>query len=441
MFSTEHENNSFGYGGTNAHVILDSARDSVIHIPNPLNTPEEDVKPARANRHRLFVISAASEKSCRMVANNLARYLVHKADSTNHEDLLDRLAYTLSRRSFQKHRASLISSDLNDLIYQLTTVAQNSIPAGGAQKEPRIAFVFSGQGAQYYNMGRELIQRCTPFTRSLERANQQLSTLGCSWDIMAELQKSDATSLVDEPAFGQPLSTAIQLALVDTLATLGVSPCAVAGHSSGEIAAAYCSNALSFEDAMTVSYHRGRLTGKLLKVRQKQPGAMLAVGASPDSVEEYIQTLGDDYSHKVRIACYNSPSSVTVSGDNSTIDQLSEMLKLDDVFNRKLKTNGAAYHSAFMREIEKEYYDSLQNLTAPTVHDTVTMVSSLTGKEISGKIIDRNYWVKNLLSPVLFTDATKILCEGSKASSNVDIIIEIGPHSQLGGKIYLIQNL
>ena len=434
--------NSFGYGGTNAHVILDSADDHITQQPQPqrqhehqhfLRAKDEHSKPARANRPRLFVISAASEKSCQRVANNLARYLVQNIDCPDPETLMDRLAYTLGRRSLQSHRVTLLASHLDEVFYKLTVLAQTPIPPSIAQKQPRIAFVFSGQGAQYYNMGRELINVSPPFARSLERANRQLAELGCPWDVLSELQRDDE-SRVDEPAYGQPLSTAIQLALVDTLASLGVCPSMVVGHSSGEIAAAYCTEALSHEDAMTVSYHRGRLTGDLLKRKQHQHGAMLAVGASPESVKEYVQSMGED-SNKVKIACYNSPSSVTVSGDSTVMDQLSEKLRKNEIFNRKLRTNGAAYHSDQMRQIEVEYYDSLRNIEARPTKGSVTMVSSLTGHEATDMVISRDYWVKNLVSPVLFADATNVMCQSATGPRKVDLIIEIGPHPQLGGPI------
>lgn len=382
---------------------------------------------------RLFVLSAASEKSCQRSANNLMRYLAQKSSSADSETLTDQLAYTLSHRAIQSHRVALISSSLDDLMSKLSEVVQMPIPASSPQKRSRIAFVFNGQGAQYYNMGRELLNTWPTFTKSVERATRNLSKLGCKWDVVSELQKDDSESRVNDPAFGQPLSTIIQLALVETLAGLGVIPCAVTGHSSGEIAAAYCAKVLSFEDAVKVSYHRGRLTGSLIQNMKDEQGAMLAVGATPELSTQYIENL-DYISQKLTIACYNSPSSVTVSGDSVAIDHLSQVLGANGIFNRKLRTNGAAYHSHQMRRIEKQYYEALDGIEARSPVKSVTMVSSLTGVEATG-MLGRDYWVKNLVSPVLFTDATRCLCESPSGARKVDVIVEIGPHPQLGGPI------
>ncbi|GAM86518.1 hypothetical protein ANO11243_045320 [Dothideomycetidae sp. 11243] len=262
---------------------------------------------------------------------------------------------------------------------------------------------YAGQGAQYYNMGRELLDTWPEFTASLHRANKHLASIGCKFDVLTELQRDDKHSSVNEPRFGQTLSTAIQLALVNQLSALNVTPAAVAGHSSGEIAAAYAAGFISFEDAMTISYHRGRLVSDLLATLKETPGGMLAVGASSNTVEHYIAELRDD-SSKVKIACYNSPMSVTVSGDLGAIEKLSEILEAASVFNRVLRTNGAAYHSEQMRLIENDYRNALEHVK--TLEGSgVVLISSLRGVEISASEVDQDYWAENLTSPVLFEDA------------------------------------
>ncbi|PCG95659.1 Acyl transferase/acyl hydrolase/lysophospholipase [Penicillium occitanis (nom. inval.)] len=427
--------NCFGYGGTNAHVILDSV-DSFFGPPSPLTGritgPTKSEKPAR---NRLFVLSAETEKSAQVSAQRMVEYLKTKAsDSVESEKWLNNLAYTLGRRSVFGHRAGVVASGLEDLITQFDDLSKTPIPRKDTKGQRRVGFVFSGQGAQYAGMGRELLGSWPTFTSSIKRAGHRLTEIGCSWDLTTELLKSTETTRVDEPEVAQPLSTAIQLALADSLAELDIFPSFVAGHSSGEIAAAYCAKAISFEDAMTVSYHRGRLASVLRKRVSDSPGGMLAVGESPEVVTEKIKEIGDAQK-RIRVACFNSPSSVTVSGDDDAITLLQEVLGDADIFNRKLRTGGAAYHSHQMNFIESEYRTSLRGITGGKTDSSVVMVSSLTGEEIGDTIIDKDYWVQNLVSPVQFTEATKKLCQSKSGHKRLDLLLELGPHFQLGGPI------
>ncbi|KAH7025271.1 putative polyketide synthase [Microdochium trichocladiopsis] len=418
--------NSFGYGGTNAHVILDTAR-YVLSI--------DKIRPApSAPRPRAFVLSAGSEISLQLFAANLAAYVAELAARGTDERLLDRLCYTLNRRGVHRHRVVLVASNAKDLVQKLQDLSEMPVEPSPKHKSPRLAFIFGGQGAQYFNMGRELINVWPVFTASLHRANRHLSTLGCRWDVLEELNRTVQESRLDEPRYGQPLSTAIQLSLIDTLTSLGVQPSAVAGHSSGEIAAAYAAGLLSFEDAMSVSYHRGRLTSDLTARTTEKRGGMAALGVSSWVAEKYINSLGDD-ARKLTVACYNSPSSVTVSGDADAIEKLAEILATESVFHRQLRTNGAAYHSDWMRQIEKEYSEALSGISTWKPKPGVAMYSSLTGSQLVPSDLNKQYWVQNLVSPVLFEDAVWNMCEPEGDSPAIDFILEIGPHATLEGPI------
>jgi emericellamide synthase (highly reducing iterative type I polyketide synthase) len=372
------------------------------------------------------------------MCSRLAKYLVLKHHgSRDANGVLERLAYTLGKQSAHAHRLALVSSNLDNLVDQLIMASQSPVPSRSKKGQSRIAFVFSGQGAQYAEMGRQLFKSYPSFIRSIERARQRLIELGCHWDLLSELCRPKKESRINEPAISQPLSTAIQLALVDLLFEFNISPCAVAGHSSGEIAAAYAAEIISFEDAMAVSYFRGKFTDKLITGNPESKGAMLAVGADPTAAEEHINRIDHKYG-RMRIACFNSPSSVTVSGDFTAIDQLKAVLDVDGVFNRKLVTNGAAYHSHQMKPMKKEYAAALETFTntQDIVSSSIRMFSTVTGKEIDkGTVINGDYWVKNLLNPVLFSHAIQNLCEQEYGDQRLDMIIEVGPHSQLGGPV------
>ena len=269
--------NSFGYGGTNAHVVVDSADAAPVkptsQIEEISTTHDHHVPEGEPRaKERLFVLSAASEKSCQDMASRVASYLESQAESADAEALLSRLAYTLSRRSVMENRVGVVASDLNDLVAQLTKLSNEAIPRADHQTTPRIGFVFSGQGAQYPRMGQSLLGTWPTFTASMKRAATCMQACGSSWDLFEELLKEPAESRMEDPCIAQPMSTAVQISLVDALKDLGVVPSAVAGHSSGEIAAAYCAEAISFEDAMTVAYHRGRLTSDLRKENKGKAG-------------------------------------------------------------------------------------------------------------------------------------------------------------------------
>ncbi|KAF5676898.1 polyketide synthase [Fusarium heterosporum] len=432
--------NSFGYGGTNAHVVVDAAdhdQEKPVSQGNGILTANDQTvhEDALRAKERLFVLSAASEKSCQDLASNVAKYLESKANSADADALLNRLAYTLSRRTVMENRVGVVAPDLNDLLDQLTKLSNEPIPRSDHQTAPHIGFVFSGQGAQYPRMGQSLMGTWPTFTASMKRAAACVQACGSSWDLIEELLKDPAESRMEDPCIAQPISTAVQISLVDTLKDLGVLPTAVVGHSSGEIAAAYSAEAISFDDAMTVSYHRGRLTSELRKENKGKAGSMIAVGASATTVKQAIDQLGPAASSRIAIACFNSPASVTVSGDADVISSLKQRLDEQDVWNRLLRTGGAAYHSPQMLQIAQKYHEALKDVSGSLPGSNIVMASSVTGEDVGDKPVTRDYWVHNLVSPVRFTDALKKTCVGENGTRKVDLLLELGSHFQLEGPI------
>ena len=253
-------------------------------------------------------------------------------------------------------------------------------------------------------------------------------------DLVDELHKSAETSLVNKAYLSQPLTTAIQIALVDLLESWSIRPTRVAGHSSGEIAAAYCAGALTQKSALAVSYYRGLAVQDLQRVKD---GAMLAVGLSELEVMSLVEALT---SGRASVACVNSPSSTTVSGDKSAILELQSILQERKVFTRRLAVD-IAYHSHHMEVVADKYLSALEN-TSFKNGNAIQFYSSVSGQKARTSDLDSRYWVSNMVNQVRFSDAMTSLLLDTDAktkrrlgAASVDIIVEIGPHSALQGPI------
>ena len=289
------------------------------------------------------------------------------------------------------------------------------------------AFVFTGQGAQWPQMGKNLMEEFPSFRRSifaLDLVLQQLPEKP-SWTLQQAILEPAQSSRISHVTQSQPVCTAIQVALIQLLASWGIRPeGGVIGHSSGEIAAAYAAGLLTQEQAIIVAYYRGYVVGKSTNPTR---GAMLAAGMSQEDADADIKSM--DLGGSVKVACVNAPTSVTISGDESGIDVLQAELQSRGIFARKLNTDGRAYHSHHMSLIGQEYQELLERsfagLPATGNLPITKWVSSVYGREVTGKILV-SYWRKNLESPVLFSDALEGLLKDSKLH-----LIELGPHSAL----------
>ena len=205
------------------------------------------------------------------------------------------------------------------------------------------------------------------------------------------------------------------------------------GHSSGEIAAAYSTGCLSSESAWKLAYQRGQ-TSRFL---QAGSGAMMSVGLGENEAVRYLERITQG---KAVVACVNSPSSVTLSGDVCALDHLDRMFKTEGIFARKLKVD-VAYHSHHMRAVADTYLDPIKHMTTQShsADPEVRMFSSVTGQVIDTSVLTPEYWVANLVSPVRFSDAVLSLSTyqpGKRrrrpVSENfVDLWVEIGPHGAL----------
>ena len=259
--------------------------------------------------------------------------------------------------------------------------------------------------------------------------------------------RDEKSSLINDAEFSQPICIALQVALVELLASWDIHPQSVVGHSSGEIAAAFAAGAISRSSAWRLAYHRGRLSSTLAHSKQQVRGAMLSVALNPTDAQAYINKLVPEFTETASIACLNSPKNVTISGGSKIINALKDLLDEAGIFVRKLQVDNA-YHSVYMKSIAAEYQRLIGTIKAGiwTGPQPPTFYSSLTAKRLSTQELrSAEYWVNNLISPVRFSEAVALLLTDStpkakklgSQSTSVPIteLVELGPHSALRGPI------
>ncbi|KAF4443314.1 polyketide synthase [Fusarium austroafricanum] len=434
--------NSFGFGGSNSHIVLDDAlhylqdRDlaglhNTSKIPKPLTNSYTNGRHTNgtngtaheqklSNTPKLLVWTAADEKAAKRTVEPYNE--IYKEKILGHPERLGQLAFTLgSKRSLMLWRSfAVVDGSMNEDLSPSKPIRSSS--------DCGIAFVFTGQGAQYVNMGLGL-EQYPVYNATLKKINEIYFSLGCSWDLFDELRCTDTTN---EPEYSQPLSTAIQIALFELLLSFGIKPKVVVGHSSGEIAAAYASGGLSLEAACKVSYFRGLLAGKLKRANSSSAGAMISINLAVHEVSEFLAKADVT---SVNVACINSSLNVTLSGPEGAIDIIKAQADRDGTFAQKLKT-GVAYHSSSMKGIADEYLAALDGLTGSHVEDRTPMISTVTGKHVNTETMTSGqYWVDNMLSPVRFAQALQVIANKnfmSKAGlGNITDLVEIGPHPAL----------
>ncbi|KAI1754791.1 beta-ketoacyl synthase domain-containing protein [Xylaria castorea] len=434
--------NSFGYGGTNSHVILESLSSFLENsnwpttelcptrrrpseprtrvngtVLEPLNhTNGINGKFARDSPLRLFVLSANTETSLKAYAYKLSAWILKRNPS---ERQFADISHTLlTRRSLLPWRHTIVAANSHDLSDKLHSVrATKTIPVC------QLAFIFTGQGAQWTGMGKELIQFPT-FERSISKSEKLLLEMGCDWYLKKEIFMDERSSRLNEAEVAQPVTTALQIALIDLLSSLRIRPTCVVGHSSGEIAAAYAAGALTHE-----AYRRGVHSGEA-KRRNPIQGSMLAVGLGEDHVQPLIQQIK---SGKICVACVNSPQSTTVSGDVHALDELKQILDADSIFARTLRVD-TAYHSHHMQVVADDYRTSLGEIKTGRTESNVAFCSTVTGS-LKRDGFTGDYWVRNLVSKVQFVDGLRLAAEEMEESlpNGEFTFLEIGPTGALAG--------
>ena len=375
---------------------------------------------------KLLVWSAADEQGPQRYVEALEAHL-SKAKGTDYAYIAD-LAYTLASKRSRLPWKSFLR--LDSIALSPTDLwKQCSKPVRSSGNAPGLAFVFTGQGATWYGMGRELLAERV-FQESLQQSDLYLRQLGCKWSLIEELQQDEACSRVKDARYSQPLTTAVQIALLKLLRSWNIRPLAVVGHSSGEMAAAHCIGAISHRYAIAAAYYRGTLSAELAAALVDTPETMMAVALPPEKTNEYIH-LAQRHG-PVCISCINSPKNVTVSGSAAAIEAMQSTLDAEGVFARRLDVK-VAYHSPTMQRLAQSYLELLRSLDTddlePHEDTAVVMFSSVTGTLISRKDVRRaEYWVENMISRVDFLGALSAMHKGV---GNIDYVVELGPTGAL----------
>lgn len=453
--------NSFGYGGANAHAILDAtesylgrvltsfkrvlplagvanehdargvdghsnggngANDHTSGVNGHTDSVNKGVDGRRHSRAKTYLIPISAHNE-----HVLQRNIEAISKIAEHCPLAD-LAYTLgARRSALSERGyALVSGSGHAMAAQFSPT---NFKTGTAENgTPQLAFVFTGQGAQWARMGMGLIEGFPSVQHTISSLDEVLATLPepPQWTILDTLSEAKATSRINDADRSQTVCTAVQIAIVELLRSWGIRCEATVGHSSGEIAAAFAAGYITSRQAIIIAYLRG-----LTVTRNNSPGAMLAVGVGANEATQYIKDIAD-----IGIACHNSPTSVTLSGTEDAVDAAHGVFSRAGLFSRKLVTSRNAYHSWLMKAAGSDYEQQLvAQLGAESFpvrpDDSPVMFSSVTGEKAAASL-PLEYWRENLESPVLFNQAVQALVN---RMSDVRYFIEIGPHSALAGPI------
>ncbi|XP_057681028.1 uncharacterized protein LOC130909008 [Corythoichthys intestinalis] len=394
--------NNFGFGGTNAHAIVTQHRPSLAATKND------------SRKVKYFVMSSSSPKSLTLTLEDTAKRLEDDTD-------LDRLLYTAAcRRSHLKHkyrRAFAVSSvvDLKEKLQAAVSKNTTSI----SLTDPKLVFVFCGNGVTYHGMGKQLLRHEPVFRDKIQEISQLYRKLS-ELDILDALESEIEPIDYNRSDMVQPLLFALQVGVFTLLEHWGVKADAVLGHSVGEVAAAHCSGLLSLGDALKVIHFRSVLQ------REAAGGKMLVI--SNMAVSE-VKALLPQFSGKVCLAAYNSPQSCTLSGDADAIDNLQEQLSRsansENLFIRALEVP-AAYHSHMMDPILLKIREAIGSLQENK--SSVQLFSTVTGKEAeAGDFCSGDYWAKNVRDPVAFEQAVRAAGRGK----NSTVFLEIGPRRAL----------
>ena len=403
--------NSFGFGGANAHILLEEYK--------PRTEKSQKAKSAIENTPPL-IISAKSQESLQELAGLYAERI---KDCASH-DYYDIAYSSRFKRSRLSCALALSAKSPIEAIENLQSFATSKrtskIVTSEQLPNAKLAFVFTGNGCQSQGMGQALYETNSTFRSAFDTVELISSRLTKAYSLKEELFKESEDTSLHKTEIAQPLLFAIQVALVETLKTYGIQPQAVVGHSVGEVAAAWASGSLTLEDATTVIYHRSQAQG--LTAGQ---GKMAAVGMTKPALNELLERWNTP--HSIEVAGENSPNAITIAGELKDLNKLENELEDKGIFYRLLDLD-YAFHSQQMNDIEMPIKSALESINPQ--QSSLPFFSTVTGAKLDGTELAADYWWKNIRNPVQFESAISNLI-----NDEYNVFVEIGPHPILRGYI------
>ncbi|NES04121.1 MAG: SDR family NAD(P)-dependent oxidoreductase [Okeania sp. SIO2F4] len=397
---------SFGIGGTNSHVVLEEA-------PSLVKEEDDLQRPAH-----LLTLSAKTPTALADLVDSYHKYL----DTNPDLDLGDVCFTANTGRVHFNHRLAIVAENQTELVEKLGQFKPEDKLEGIYSGKlltnaaaPKVAFLFTGQGSQYINMGKELYAQAPVFRAALDECEEILAELGV--DSILEIIYPDAeTSPLDQTAYTQPALFAIEYSLAKLWESWGIKPDVVMGHSVGEYVAATVAGIFSLEDGLKLIAARGRLMQQL-----PAGGEMVAVMASETKVKKLIKP----YTDKVAIAAINGPKSVVISGEATAVREIVSSLESEKIKTKQLQVSHA-FHSPLMDPMLAEWEAVAKELTYN--QPEVPVISNVTGKIADESITKPKYWVDHVRLPVRFTEGMDAL-----QKQGVEIFLEVGPKPILLG--------
>ncbi|KAK3372638.1 hypothetical protein B0H63DRAFT_439937 [Podospora didyma] len=438
--------NSFGFGGTNSHAIVEQyvpeLHDEVAKLfyHDMAVVPKKVASGCCAQHGQVslpLVLSANSQKSLVVVAQLYRDYLLRNNNLFHCEEVA---WHTYAHRTAFPYRLAVSGSSAPEMAGKLDTLIEKThksstatigIRARPESDEAKILGIFTGQGAQWATMSSGLLRTSEVYAKTIRGLDKVLQACPHppTWTLEQEILAEEELSRVSKAAISQPLCTALQIAFVDLLNSLGITFHTVVGHSSGEIAAAYAAGRLCSRDAILISYYRG-LYAHLACGASGAKGGMLAAGLSKEEAAELCAKK--QYCHGICIAASNAPFSVTLSGDLDIVHQVCTELGEQNKFVRTLQID-TAYHSPHMEIPAVKYLEALNHcgICPLPIGNGTTWISSVYGSGESDLVeLRASYWKDNMVKPVLFYEAVGTALEQQGA---FDCAIEVGPHPALKG--------
>jgi amino acid adenylation domain-containing protein/non-ribosomal peptide synthase protein (TIGR01720 family) len=404
---------SFGFGGTNAHVVLETAP-----------AAPEVTRPDPGSRTWLLPLSARSPEALQAKVRQYVELALKDDGSGSGLGKLEATCYTASqRRSHLPHRLALVGRDLAELQAHgrawLAGSGQPGLTVGrvtpGAR--PRVVFAFAGQGSQRWGMGRALLVEESVFRDVVQQCDALLRPL-MGRSLLDELAVDEAHSRLAQTEIAQPALFALQVGLAALWRSLGIEPDVVVGHSVGEIAAAHVAGALSLPQAIQLVFHRSRLMQ-----RATGQGKMALVELPADEAARLLA----GYEDRLSIAAQNSPGATVLSGEPAALAEVLAALERRQVHVRMLPVD-YAFHSPQMEPLRAELAAALADLRPGAA--SIPMISTVTGRPILGPELTASYWGQQLCEPVRFAASIGTLIEEGHG-----LFLEVGPHPVLAADI------